>query len=150
MIRIRKKDGSIDRAELTFAELIIAVVILGLIGQICLFIIPIEYVHTFILSLSVGWWIGIGAAVFMATHLYNNVSDIVMMAEKDADDVLRHNMIIRYGIIFVVMVLIYLTKLVNPVAYVVGVIMLKPAVYLQPLVDKIYTGIAGRSGKGVD
>lgn len=149
MMQIRKKDGSIDRADLTYVELIVAVILLGLIGLVILILLPDTVIQNK-LSVIIGWVIGIGAAVFMATHLYNNVSDIVLMQEKDADDVLRHNMIIRYGIIFVLMAIIYLTKVINPVAYVVGVIMLKPAVYLQPLVDKIYSGIKDKSGNGVD
>ena len=149
MMQIRKKDGSIDRADLTYVELIVAVILLGLIGLVILILLPDTVIQNK-LSVIIGWVIGIGAAVFMATHLYNNVSDIVLMQEKDADDVLRHNMIIRYGIIFVLMAIIYLTKEINPVAYVVGVIMLKPAVYLQPLVDKIYSGIKNKSGNGVD
>lgn len=149
MMQIRKKDGSIDRADLTYVELIVAVILIGLIGLAILILLPDTVIQNK-LSVIIGWVIGIGAAVFMATHLYNNVSDIVLMQEKDADDVLRHNMIIRYGIIFVLMAVIYLTKVINPVAYVVGVIMLKPAVYLQPLVDKIYSGIKDKSGNGVD
>lgn len=149
MMQIRKKDGNIDRADLTYIELVIAVVFIGVIGLILLLLLP-ESVIQSRLSIVIGWIIGIGAAIFMATHLYNNVSDIILMQEKDANDVLRHNMIIRYGIIFVIMAIIYLTKVINPVAYVVGVIMLKPAVYIQPLVDKIYSGIKKRSGNGVD
>lgn len=154
MIRIHRKDGSIDYAELTYAELISTIVVLGIIGQLVMIIlsnfhfvqngrfiaISEEYSVIFSVgwSLALGWWIGIAAAIFLARHLYNNVSDVIMMETKDANDVLRHNMIIRYAIVFVLMTVIYLTKVANPVTYVIGVMMLKPAAYLQPLADKIY------------
>lgn len=132
----QKKNQSIDSAKLTYCEVLINIITLGIIGQIVMFFIPYS-----LFSISIGWWIGIAGAVFMETHLYYTISDIVMMNEGDADMELRKGLFIRYGVIFVVMAALYLVKIINPVAYVFGVIMLKPAVYLQPLSEKIYKGL---------
>lgn len=133
MMTIRKRDGSIDSAGLTYLEVLCNVILLGALGQLVIVFLPFE-----ILSLSIGWWIGIAAAIFMTSHLYSSLNDIVMMNEADANQSLRTGLFIRYGVICVVMAALYLTKFVNPVSYVFGVIMLKPAAYLQPLTDKIY------------
>lgn len=130
---ILRKDESIDSALLTYFEVLFSIVLLGIIGQIVIVFLPIDFV-----KVSIGWWIGIGGAVFMETHLYNNLKDIVLMNELDADKSLRTNMFIRYGVILFVMAIAYLTGFANPVAFIFGVLMLKPAVYMQPLVDKIY------------
>lgn len=133
---IQKKNESIDSAKLTFLEVLINVLFWGIVGQIVILFIPFP-----VFELSAGWWVGIAGAIFLETHLYYTLSDIVMMSEGEADSELRKGMFIRYGVIVVVMAGLYLTKFINPVAFVFGVLMLKPAVYLQPLSDKIYKGL---------
>lgn len=135
----------------TLKELITAVILLGIIGQLLYLIlagrllIP-QLVHGSFFEkcglVSRCWWIGICIAVFWAWHLEYSIWKAFDLGEGDAISLLRGHAIIRYLVAVVFMVALYFTVNETDKAlatiYVAGVFMLKPGAYLQPLIHRLF------------
>ncbi|MDD3413692.1 MAG: hypothetical protein PHY47_06790 [Lachnospiraceae bacterium] len=86
---------------------------------------------------SIGLWSGIVVAVFMAIHMYVSISSALECQEKDAVVKVRSRSVIRYVVVVIVLFFLYVSKLGNPLSYVAGVMGLKVAAYMQPIIHRL-------------
>jgi hypothetical protein len=89
------------------------------------------------LFFSIGLWCGIFVAGFMAIHMYVSISSALECQDKDAIIKVRNHSMIRYAVVVIVLFFLYSSKLGNPLSYVAGVMGLKVAAYLQPIINRI-------------
>lgn len=86
---------------------------------------------------SIGLWIGVVTAGFMAFHMAWSLDKAVEKDVKGAQaTVTRHN-IIRYLAVVVILGILMVTRLGNPLSAFLGIIGLKVSAYMQPLFEKM-------------
>lgn len=112
----------------------------GLVLGIVIFGVLCQAVGFFLVSdkadFSIGLWIGILTAVFMAFHMAFSLNVTVEREEKGAQaSAIRQNMI-RYFVVVIVFGILMITRLGNPLAAFVGVMGLKASAYAQPMFSK--------------
>lgn len=88
----------------------------------------------------IGLLLGMLGAVFMAWHMAYSIEDAVMLNENDAAAYTRKMTLIRYFVACAVVVLVGVFDIGSPITCVVGILLLKPGAYLQPLVHRIFHG----------
>lgn len=91
---------------------------------------------------SVGLWIGVLTAIFMAFHMAVTLNSAVERDVKGAQAVATRQNIIRYLVVVIILGSLMVTRIGSPLAAFAGVMGLKISAYLQPL-------FAGRSHKEV-
>ena len=91
---------------------------------------------------SVGLWIGVLTAIFMAFHMAVTLNSAVERDVKGAQAVATRQNIIRYLVVVIILGSLMVTRIGSPLAAFAGVMGLKISAYLQPL-------LAGRSHKEV-
>ena len=87
-------------------------------------------------SYSLGLWIGILLAGFLAWHMWKTIDEALDMGEAGAQKIMRKQSMIRYIVIIVVLAVLMCTEAANPLAAFLGVMTLKVAAYLQPVTHK--------------
>lgn len=112
----------------------------GLILGIAAFGVLCQAVGFFLVSdkadFSIGLWIGILTAIFMAFHMAFSLNMTVERDEKGAQaSAIRQNMI-RYFVVIIVFGILMITRIGNPLAAFVGVMGLKVSAYVQPMLSK--------------
>lgn len=132
MRTIASREENINRPDEVLRELMTGIIVVGVIGQlICLFI------PTQVLFLSIGWWVGIAVAIFMAWHMYRNISNALDMAEGDAISSVRYSSMIRYGTALVLMMIVHYSGAASVVSYVIALFSLKIGAYIQPIMHSV-------------
>ncbi|MBO5146033.1 MAG: hypothetical protein J6C19_10955 [Lachnospiraceae bacterium] len=86
---------------------------------------------------SIGLWIGVLTAVFMALHMAVTLNSAVERDVKGAQAAATRQNIIRYLIVVIVLGILMLTEIGNPLAAFAGVMGLKLSAYAQPLFAKL-------------
>ena len=90
------------------------------------------------LFFTVGLWIGIAIAVFMAWHIHYSLDIALdMPGEGDASKYMYRMYAIRMAVVLVVFFVTAYFKLGNMVGVLFGMFSLKLGAYLQPLLQKI-------------
>jgi len=85
---------------------------------------------------SIGLWIGILTAIFMAFHMAFSLNLTVERDEKGAQaSAIRQN-IIRYVVVVIIFGILMLTGVGNPLAAFLGVMGLKFSAYIQPMLSR--------------
>lgn len=113
----------------------------GLLLGIFLFGVLLEIVGIFFVNdktnYSIGLWIGVATAFFMAFHMAFSLNQVVERGVKGAQaQATRHN-IIRYFIVVIILGILMVTKIGNPLAAFAGIMGLKVSAYLQPVFLKM-------------
>ena len=90
---------------------------------------------------AVGLWIGIVVALFSAFHMWRSLQRAFTLDEKGAAGVMARGYIIRYLMVAVLLIVLFLTNAGYPLAGFFGVMGLKAGAYLQPLTHKFYNYI---------
>ena len=85
---------------------------------------------------STGLWIGIITAALCAAHMYRSLDRALDFSEKDAQKYMTSRSMMRYGLIIIVLLILMITEAGNPLCGFLGVMGLKAAAYLQPLLHK--------------
>ena len=118
----------------------------GLLLGIILFGVLCQITGLFFVSdkagYSIGIWIGVLTAVFMAFHMAISLNLAVERDVKGAQAVATRQNIIRYLVVVIILGSLMVTRIGSPLAAFAGVMGLKISAYLQPL-------FAGRSHKEV-
>lgn len=114
----------------------------GLLSGIFLFGVLCELIGIFLVNdlkdYSIGLWIGVLTAIFMAFHMAFSLNTVVERDAKGAQtQATRHN-IIRYFIVVVILGILMVTQWGNPLAAFLGVMGLKVSAYIQPLFEKLF------------
>lgn len=120
------------RENRTLRELLIGTWLFGAIIEIVLavFFPPILY-------RTIGLLFGLVAAGGMAIHMAYCIELTVCLDEKGANSYVRKTTIIRYIAVCVLLVVLALSKIGDPVSYVIGALSLKVGAYFQPIVNKL-------------
>ena len=113
----------------------------GLLGGIFLFGVASQIVGVFLVadrtSYSLGLWIGVLTALFMALHMAFSLNHAMEMDVKGAQATATRQNIIRYLIVVLILGILMITEVGNPIAAFVGIMGLKVSAYLQPVFQKL-------------
>ena len=113
----------------------------GLLGGIILFGAASQLVGVFLVAdktnYSIGLWIGVLTAIFMAFHMAFSLNSAVDRDVKGAQAAATRQNIIRYLIVVLILGILMVTEIGNPIAAFVGVMGLKVSAYLQPIFQKL-------------
>lgn len=113
----------------------------GLLGGIILFGAASQLVGVFLVAdktnYSIGLWIGVLTAIFMAFHMAFSLNNALDMGEKGAQTAATRQNLIRYLIVIIILGILMVTEIGNPIAAFVGVMGLKVSAYLQPIFQKL-------------
>ena len=119
------------KIDTTLKELLIGFIAMGFLFQITI----VWFIKNKI-SFSLGLWIGVFLAVFLAWHMWKTIDEALDMGEAGAQKVMRKQSLLRYAIIIIVLAVLMCTEYANPLAAFLGVMTLKVAAYLQPVTHK--------------
>ena len=119
------------KIDTTLKELLIGIIAMGFLFQITI----VWFIKNKI-SFSLGLWIGVFLAVFLAWHMWKTIDEALDMGEAGAQKVMRKQSLLRYAIIIIVLAVLMCTEYANPLAAFLGVMTLKVAAYLQPVTHK--------------
>lgn len=86
---------------------------------------------------SIGLWVGVLTAIFMAFHMAITLNAAVERDVKGAQTAATRQNIIRYLIVVIILGILMLTRIGNPLAAFAGVMGLKISAYLQPLLARL-------------
>lgn len=86
---------------------------------------------------SIGLWVGVLTAIFMAFHMAITLNSAVERDVKGAQAAATRQNIIRYLIVVIILGILMLTRIGNPLAAFAGIMGLKLSAYLQPLFARL-------------
>jgi energy-converting hydrogenase Eha subunit A len=86
---------------------------------------------------SIGLWIGVLTAIFMAFHMAVCLNNSVLLNEKGAQASVTRQSIFRYVIVIAVELVLVYTRLGNPLSGFLGIMGLKVSAYIQPLLSRL-------------
>jgi hypothetical protein len=113
----------------------------GLLLGIILFGILCQIVGLFLVKdkadYSIGLWIGVLTAIFMAFHMAICLNTTVLLSEKGAQASVTRQSILRYVIVIAVEMLLMFTEIGNPLSGFLGIMGLKVSAYIQPLLSRL-------------
>lgn len=114
----------------------------GLLSGIILFGVLCQIVGVFLVedkaNYSIGLWIGVFTAIFMAFHMAMSLNAAVERDVKGAQAAATRQNLIRYAVVVIIMGVLMITEVGNPLAAFAGVMGLKVSAYLQPLFKKLF------------
>ncbi len=126
---IRTKIREINTA---LPGLLVGILLVGILCQIAgLFFVSDKT------NYSIGLWIGVLTAIFMAFHMAVSLNSVVERDVKGAQAAATRQNIIRYLVVILILGILMVTKIGNPLAAFAGVMGLKISAYVQPLFSKI-------------
>ena len=85
---------------------------------------------------STGLWLGIMLAEFMLVYMYRILQNGLGWGAYEAEKYVRMHSIIRYVVVVAVFGIVIFAKLGSPLVCFAGILSLKAAAYLQPIVEK--------------
>lgn len=116
----------------TLKELLIGIFSVGILSQIvCLIFLKRHLYH------AIGLWVGIFIAAGMAIHMQRSIEDGLDLMGDAGVKHMKKAYLMRTTIVLVIMAAVMYFDWGNPITILVGVMALKVAVYLQPLVHKV-------------
>lgn len=95
---------------------------------------------------ATGLWCGIFCAAFCLFHLRCSLVQILYREERDAMRHMRKSYIFRLFCVGVITGLILYFRIGSPITLLIGILILKPAVYIRPLVHPIFQKIHKEGG----
>lgn len=124
-----KKIRSINSA---LPGLLVGILLWGMICQLVGVFLVTDKVNY-----SIGLWVGVITAVFMAFHMAYGLNIAVMKDAKGAQATATKQNIIRYLIVVLILGILMITKVGNPLVAFLGIMGLKVSAYLQPIFQKL-------------
>lgn len=113
--------------------LLFGIVVFGVLCQIAGFFLVEDRAN-----FSIGLWIGVGTAIFMAFHMAISLNMTVEKDVKGAQAAATRQNIIRYLVVVIVFAILMVTRIGNPLAAFAGVMGLKLSAYIQPVLAKMF------------
>lgn len=111
-------------------------IVYGIVGEILILAIGIPLYDGPLWKIVLGFFVGIIGAVALTVHMYHSVVESISMDEVSALKNTRKMYIYRVLGILAALLLIYFTNLFDAIAFVIGLMSLKVAAYLQPITHK--------------
>lgn len=116
----------------TLKELLIGIGIVGIVSQIlCLIFFDRHLYH------AIGLWTGIGISFVIAIHMQRSIEDGLDIAGDAGVKHMKTAYLLRTGISVLVMAAVMYYGWGNPLTILLGIMALKIAVYLQPVMHKV-------------
>lgn len=125
----------------TLFELLAGIFSLGILLQVILLVF---WEHP--LYHAVGLWCGIGVSAFCTIHMKRSLDEAVDLGEEYAPKYMRKGYAFRMLLAGVVVALVLYFEWGNPITILIGIVMLKPAVYMQPLLHGVFERILKKGG----
>ena len=125
-----KKIFKVDNPMLT--NLIIGNIFFLILGEAIIFIFLQDKI-----SMGLGYFICVLVSIAMVIHMAVAIDDSVRMDENTALKHIRKTYIFRVLGLVVAFLLVYFTKIGNPIAMVCGVLVLKFSAYIQPITNRL-------------
>lgn len=123
----------------TLAELWIGSVVTGVLFQATLI-----WFFSDKIGFSMGLWVGILGAGFMAWHMARCARKITEGTQDAADRTMRFGVLVRYAVAAGLMLTAVYIPRMDAVAVFFGLISLKMAAYLQPVTHKVICHFRGQ------
>lgn len=133
----------LKRINKVLPELILGIVVYGII----VWLVGIWFVKDKLLY-STGLWIGVLLAAGMAIHMAVVLEDAVSIGSGQGRLITMS--LLRYGVVVIVFGGVTYFHLGNPIAAFAGVMGLKIAAYLQPVLHKMILKLQGREEYSTD
>lgn len=116
----------------TLKELLIGIGIVGIVSQIlCLILFDRHLYH------AIGLWTGIGISFVITIHMQRSIEDGLDIAGDAGVKHMKTAYLLRTGISVLVMATVMYYGWGNPLTILLGIMALKIAVYLQPVMHKV-------------
>lgn len=116
----------------TLKELLIGIGIVGIVFQIlCLILFDRHLYH------AIGLWTGIGISFVITIHMQRSIEDGLDIAGDAGVKHMKTAYLLRTGISVLVMATVMYYGWGNPLTILLGIMALKIAVYLQPVMHKV-------------
>lgn len=90
-------------------------------------------------NFSIGLWVGVLTALFMAYHMARVLDTAVELGENGAQKTVVAQNVIRYVVVVIILAILMMTNIGNPIAAFAGMMGLKVSAYMQPLLAKCFT-----------
>lgn len=97
-------------------------------------------------SWGLGLLIGCITACGLAWHMARSIEK-VLDNEAGAQRIMRVSSLLRFGIVFLILIVACYVPYINPIAVFVGTMGLKIAAYIQPLTNKIVSSFCNSEGE---
>lgn len=134
-------DESIQNSEKitllgTLSEMITGMILFGIVCELIgIWFVPNRLKYT------LGVWIGIAIAAFMASHMAWTFNSSIDKDGKTATGRVRLQAFLRYFVVLGLFAVLLFTDFTYPLAAFLGIMGLKVSAYLQPLIHKIFKAI---------
>lgn len=116
----------------TLKELLIGIFIVGILAQIVCLIFWDRRLYN-----AIGLWAGVLVAAGMSIHMHRSIEDGLDLMGESGVKYMRRAYMVRILLVCVVIAVVLYFDLGNPLTLLVGIMALKVAAYLQPLVHKV-------------
>ena len=90
-------------------------------------------------NFSIGLWVGVLTALFMAYHMARVIDNAMELGENGAQKTVVAQNVIRYVVVVIILAILMMTNIGNPIAAFIGTMGLKVSAYMQPLLAKCFT-----------
>lgn len=111
-------------------------IIYGILGEVLILAAGRLFYEGMLWKIVLGFFVGTASAVALTIHMYYSVVESLSLGETGALKHTRKMYIFRIAGVLAVLALIYFTGFCDAIAFVVGLISLKVAAYLQPFTHK--------------
>lgn len=128
-----EKLKKIDR---TLLELLTGILLCGVVCQMIALLLPFDKIKS-----AVGLWLGVLIAVFSAIHMWRSLNKAFMCDGKTAARMMAGGYLIRYAVVAVFLIFLFLTNIGYILTGFVGVLTLKMSAFLQPVTHKFYNRV---------
>ncbi len=116
----------------TLIELVIGIILVGILSQlVCLVFFERHLYH------AIGLWTGIGISLGMAIHMQRSIEDGLDIMGDAGVKHMKKAYMARTAVAVIIMAVVMYFDWGNPITILVGIMALKVAVYLQPLVHMV-------------
>lgn len=112
--------------------LLFGIILFGILCQVLVFFVVEDKT-----GYSIGLWVGVLTAIFMAFHMAVTLNAAVERDVKGAQAAATRQNIIRYLVVVIILGILMWTRIGNPLAAFAGVMGLKVSAYLQPLFARL-------------
>ena len=110
-------------------ELLLGIILFGIVIQIICIIVSSDYLYN-----SIGLWVGVAIACFMAIHMKRSIEDALDLGEEAGVKHMRKGYGTRMAVVAVAVVAVLISKLGNPIMLAIGIFPLKLSAYAQPVI----------------
>ena len=124
--------NKLKKINRTLLEMTLGIIFLGLAAQVIgAFFVQDEMLY------AKSLWFGILLALAATVHMYRSLDRALDQPEKTASKMIFRAYIFRYSMVIVFMVIIMITRVMNPLVVFFAYMTLKVTAFLQPLTHKL-------------